>query len=370
MYESEPLYSQLMLSAAVGITLLAALLLNIRIPHDKRLTKLRTARKYLTISYFVLAGLNLVSYCTGYDAELDRANTLAVAPYQALLMTMTLLVFIRPDRVQVKSFYLQFAAITLVALLLNVTLLCLPRLFPILFYATVAGYVLQLIIYTRIFYRAYHHTLRQVEDYYDDEEESRLRWVKSGFNGMLIIGAMAFIALFADSWFYLIFIPMYIACYAFVAFKFSKYLHEMAFLLPVLDKAEETAALPLSGKEHHLKAALEEWIAQKGYLAKDVPTEEIARMLGTNIATLRAYSKKCYGMDFCSWRVEARIREAQRIFDEHPDFTPVQVGNMVGIPDRGYFLRQFRKATGQTPTEYRMERMKIGRTFVEAGISE
>lgn len=358
MHPSVALYSELMLSAAIAITILAALLLSTHIPDDKRLVKLRAARKYLAISYFVLATLNLLSYITGYEPELDRANTLAVAPYQALLMTMTLLVFIRPSKVRSKSVYLQLAVITAAGIALNATLFLLPAVFPYLFYGITAGYVLQLIIYTRIFYRAYRTTLRQAENYYDDEEESRLRWVRFGFHAMLTIGTMAFAALFTGPWFYPIFIPAYIACYAFVAFKFSKYLHDMAFILPVLDKPEEeTEPQPddehLSDEEYQLQKALEQWIEQKGFLVKDIPTEDIARMLDTNIATLRAYSKKHHGMDFCSWRVEMRIREAQRTFDEHPELTPTQVGNLVGMPDRGYFLKQFRKITGMTPAEYR-----------------
>ncbi|MDD6211492.1 MAG: hypothetical protein PUB21_12930 [Bacteroidales bacterium] len=34
----------------------------------------------------------------------------------------------------------------------------------------------------------------------------------------------------------------------------------------------------------------------------------------------RQYMKKYYGMDFRPWRKELRLREAARLFTEHPEY--------------------------------------------------
>lgn len=58
--------------------------------------------------------------------------------------------------------------------ILFVTLFCLTDYFLWFFYAGLVAYIAQLIIYTRIFMLAYRRTVKEVEDYYDDDAEHRL----------------------------------------------------------------------------------------------------------------------------------------------------------------------------------------------------
>lgn len=107
-----------MLLASGVIAALAVSIIGIKIPSKHKFRKLRTARATLAASFITLSILNFICYFTGYDEDLDRLNTMIVAAFQALLLTGTLLVFIRPDVVTGKWVGLQVAAISLITALL------------------------------------------------------------------------------------------------------------------------------------------------------------------------------------------------------------------------------------------------------------
>lgn len=114
----EKTYCDLMLLASGVIAALAVSIIGIKIPSKQEFRKLRTARATLAASFITLSILNFICYFTGYDEDLDRLNTMIVAAFQALLLTGTLLVFIRPDVVTGKWVGLQVAAISIITALL------------------------------------------------------------------------------------------------------------------------------------------------------------------------------------------------------------------------------------------------------------
>ena len=107
----ERLYCDLMLLASGVIAALAVAIIGVKIPSRQEFGKLRIARGTLAASFITLSILNFICYFTGYDENFDRLNTLIVAAFQALLLTGTLLVFIRPDVVTGKWVGLQTAVI-------------------------------------------------------------------------------------------------------------------------------------------------------------------------------------------------------------------------------------------------------------------
>ena len=93
-------YKFLMGTSAFVIAILGVMLAATAIQPENGLEKLRKARNILVPSYFVLALLSLVCCFTGYDRRVEPASTLFVASFQALLFTMSMLVFIRPNVVR------------------------------------------------------------------------------------------------------------------------------------------------------------------------------------------------------------------------------------------------------------------------------
>lgn len=96
----EATYKFLMGASAFVIAILGVMLATTMIRPENGLEKLRKARNILVPSYLLLAFLSLICCLTGYDRRIEPASTLFVASFQALLFTMSMLVFIRPTEVR------------------------------------------------------------------------------------------------------------------------------------------------------------------------------------------------------------------------------------------------------------------------------
>ena len=91
-------YMFLTLASGIALAVLGWQLCSIHIPHREDTHRLRTARAILAASYFILA---IPAFCELFNGgEADRkiiaVFTIAVAAYQSLLFTVTLLTFIQP----------------------------------------------------------------------------------------------------------------------------------------------------------------------------------------------------------------------------------------------------------------------------------
>lgn len=363
-------HDMLVFTSACVIAALGGLLPGIHFPSGKEWKNLRVARDYLATSCLILAALSVLNFLmqgTGKNSSAQDILVLLIASCQALLFTMTLLTFIQPLYVRKKRVIPQAAAITAVGTVLFLTLFLWKTAFPVVFYAAMAGYLFQLVYYTTLFRRKYALCLRQMEEYYDEDEDHRLQWVRTGFYTSLSIGVMALCSLlFLKEWVYDIFIVIYTAFYVYMVSRFLNYRNnEVKFVLPAVTRETGTAEKEkchgqetrnpriMTEREQKFKIALEEWIKEKKFSEKDIGVEEIARSLGTDSSFLRYYFRTYMKNDFRTWRSELRIREAQRVLDQNPHVALSRVCETVGFNDKGNFHRQFQKITGTTPANYR-----------------
>ena len=373
-----------MLLASGVIAALAVVLMNMRIPRTPEFRKLRKARGTLAASYLILSALNLTCYFTGYDSELDRLNTLIVAAYQALLLTGTLLVFIRPDVVTGKWVAVQTGAITGLSALLYAAMFLAPTLYRPLFYGATALLVLQLALYSIRFFRSLGDTLREANDYYAEECSPRLSQIKAGFILMLVIGVMALCSMFIGPWSYVVFVPAYLVCYTFVAMAMLRYVNRTAFILPAITAsashdpseappvregrqgAKAQAAIP-EAQRQALRERIARWEAEGKYRERDIPYKDILLELGTDAATMRAFMKSENGMDFRSWRNRLRLRDACTLLLEHPEMTVGQISEEVGYSDGSNFHTDFRRIIGMSASQWRRKNRTISPLQKEHG---
>lgn len=373
---NETTYKILMGASAFMIAMLGGMLATTTILPEDGLEKLRKARNILVPSYFVLALLSLVCCFTGYDRRIEPASTLFVASFQALLFTMSMLVFIRPGEVRWSMVFRQAGGIAVAGATLFITLFCFTDYYLWFFYTGIAAYIIQLIIYTRKFTQAYRKTVQEVEDYYDEDGENRLTWVKTGFYSALAVGVMAISVLFFIDW-YKFFVPLYVLYYSFMVMWFVNYYRRMKFAIPVIaavppeakvyatpietDMVEtgksvkedkETPETIFLTKEQLLKERLQKYVDEKEYCEKDIPSGIVVDSFGVPQSFFRQYMKDHYGMDFRPWRKELRLREAARLFTENPGYTIEEVCEMVGYNNSGNFNRDFKKMMEMTPKTY------------------
>ena len=94
-------------------------------------------------------------------------------------------------------------------------------------------------------------------------------------------------------------------------------------------------------------------MAAKHYLEPDVSVEEIAQQMGISRQTLNDYFSSILQTPFRSWRIELRIREAQRLLAADPAIATGELCTHCGYNDRSNFHKHFLKVTGKTLAEYR-----------------
>lgn len=349
------------------IIVLAAMLLGVHISNDEKLIQFRLAKKYLSLSYFVLGISGFASFFSQQEAEdetLMATCVLIIASYQALLFTYTILALIQPLYIKRKQIFIQFGVITIAGIILLLALFFGSHsLHTLLFYILAIVYFLQISFYTYIFRLRYNICLQSLEEYYDDNERARLQWVVFSFFSALTIGILALISLFISS-FYILFSILYTVYYAYMVSRFYNYQIDFRFAIAVInkniqieEKPDIDLVLPIAKarneKCERFRHALDKWIEEKRFTEKDISVDEIAQSLGVNRNFLQYYFRTYMHTDFRTWRSELRISEAQIIFKEKPEISLDEVRELVGFNHRANFHQQFQKITGLTPTEYR-----------------
>ncbi len=100
-------------------------------------------------------------------------------------------------------------------------------------------------------------------------------------------------------------------------------------------------------------AAVASWVQDRSYV-KNLPTlEDIAADVGVPPDQLSAYIHVHERRHVLAWRKRLRIRDAMALIRSHPELPISVVGEMVGIPDKSNFKRQFADQTGMSPREWR-----------------
>lgn len=364
-------YYILTFAISFTVTILGVMLLGLHIVPDKELDNLRFLRNYLAISYFVLGISGFVSFLSQQETEnesLMASCTLIIASYQALLFTYTILALIQPLYIRRKQIFVQLGIITIIGLLLLLVLFFTPHfLYRLFFYIVVVIYIFQISYYIYVFRIKYKLCLKSLEEYYDEDERIRLRWVNFSFYGALIIGILALASLFLNLYFYILFSVLYTAYYAYMVSRFYNYQIDFNFAIPVINQNEKRkeeisdscSTQYETEKIEKFSFILGEWVEEKKFTQKDISVDEIAESLEVSHSFLQYYFRTYMQTDFRTWRSELRIQEAKTILKEHPEISLEKVREQVGFNHRANFHQQFQRITGLTPTQYKQQKKSI-----------
>ena len=392
-------------SSSLIILILGCLLIAVGIPKTPQWKHLHYSCLCLAISYLILGTAGLTESVTELSGELitlKRQLILGVSFFQAMLFTGTCLVFIRPQVLTSRLILNQLLWVTPLLLVLYGSFFLWPSIHPLIFGITLVTYLTQLIYYTYRFKKEYDKGINQLELHFCEQFAERLFWIKRLFYMSLGIGLIAFLhaiipfnQVIVD-----IFQISYTVYYIYVVICFITYGRIDKYVvgtLPQIDTKQESIeeattpqeTVPVNTTvkatepnietslsqstnidtiitepeassvkketraEKRLTIALEEWVKNERYLCQDVPIEDTAKELDTDVDSLHDYFLTHKGILFRTWRVMLRIEKAKQILETNPTIKISELQTKVGFSDKSYFFRRFKQVTGKTPNEYR-----------------
>ena len=241
------------------------------------------------------------------------------------------------------------------------------------------AFLVQSVTYIVYFDKAYKHSLRELENYYDEDESHKIKWVRfcyviSMLTNIFILVYLGFYWLFdyklATASIYTVWYLLYMLYMTsnFISFLGSHKLVLDAFAHKTLSgkdirlrRDERRTARLSNGTEVSLNEketvkldrALQAWVEEKNYRKYDKSREEIAAELKTSKEFLHHYFLNRVGVDFKTWRTQLRIEDAKKMLLEDKKISTNLVGEMCGFSDRSNFHRQFVKIVGCSPREWR-----------------
>jgi len=94
-------------------------------------------------------------------------------------------------------------------------------------------------------------------------------------------------------------------------------------------------------------------LTEKYYLKPEVNIEEMARYLKIGRTSLSRFINNEEGLNFNAWINMLRIEESKLFLVKYPDYTLIEISEMVGYSESSNFSRQFKQLTSKSPSVWR-----------------
>ena len=379
------------LIVGVGSTVLALLLMLIKIPHSDYSSKLTKSKLALVISYLICGFMMFYamtqfnqSYIRDWDMYL-MLTIYIVVHFSTSIISYSMIALLKTEKHKWESLFVPglFVSALLSFMLLEAYKSSDRTYFWIISVIAIVSFLIQSVTYIVHFDRAYKNSLRELENYYDEDESHKIKWVKFCYviSMLTILFVLVYMCLY---WFldykmevaslytlwYLVYM-LYLTS-NFISFIGSHKLVLDAFAHKTLSgqeliqklsenkrrkgKIAKNSDMPVTIKESEFKkleSALEIWVQQKKFRDYDKSREEIARELNTSKDILHRYFLIRKGVDFKTWRTELRIEEAKRLLLKDKHASTNIIAEASGFSDRSNFHRQFVKIVGCSPRQWR-----------------
>lgn len=375
----------------VGSTILALLLMLIKIPHSDYSAKLTNSKIAIVVS-FLICGFMMFYAMNQYGKpdirDWDMFLMLAiyiVVHFSTSIISYSMIALLKSEKHKGQVFFVPglFVSAVIAFMLLESYKSGSGMYFWGVCTVAVVAFLIQSVTYIVHFDRVYKKSISELEGYYDEDESHKIKWVRFCYviSMLTILFVLVYMLLY---WFldykvevasiYTIWYLIYMLYLTsnFISFIGSHKLVLDAFahralsggdLMQLINenkkrKGRKVAvdSLPASIKESEfqkLEAALEQWVNERRYCEYDKSREQIARELNTTKEILHHYFTSRKGMDFKTWRTELRIGEAKRLLLKDKKASTNIIADASGFSDRSNFHRQFVKIVGCSPKQWR-----------------
>lgn len=379
------------LIVGVGSAVLAVLLLLIKIPQSAYSGKLATSKLAIVVSFLICSFMmfyTISQYGSSaiWDWEMFTMLTIyIVVHFSTCIISYSMLALLNTERQKGQNLFMPGLLVSAIVafMLLESYKSQDMRYFAAVCLVAVIAFLIQSVTYIVYFDRAYKQSLTDLENYYDEDESHKVKWVRFCYVISMLtnIFFLVYLCLF---WFldYKIEIAAlytfwYLLYFLYLTSNFLSFLSTHKLVLDavahkVLTGQELNIQLgegrrnrknrqggkraEASGKDaefNRIEESLKSWVELKKYCEYDKSRDEIARELDTTTEMLHVYFNTRKGVDFKTWRTELRIEEAKRLLLENKEISTSVIGEISGFSDRSNFHRQFVRLVGCSPKQWR-----------------
>ena len=242
---------------------------------------------------------------------------------------------------------------------------------------SVVLYIVNCIIHIVLFHRTYLRSVQKLEQYYDEEENNKMKWIRFCYIMMMLTQMFVLVYMLLPRGFMKIYTLWYVLFMVYFSANFISFLGSNKLLLDafayktlsgqeIMERIERRKRMKKGGKEaqpldsqiteqelNRIEHALDKWVKEKRYREYDKTREQIAKELNTSKEMLHLFFVTRMSVDFKTWRTRLRIEEAKFLLLENQEMSINIVAELSGFSDRSNFHRQFTKIVGCSPKQWR-----------------
>lgn len=376
------------LIVGVGAAILAVLLMLIKLPKSDHIAKLANSKHGMIVS-FLICSFTMFYTISKYDDDFiwdwsmfTMLMIYIVVHFSTSIISYSLTALLNSSNQKRNTYFKPalFISAILTVLLLESYSSGDMQYFIIICLIALTVFLIQSITYIVYFHRAYKQSVKDLENYYDEDEGHRIKWVRFCYI-IAMLTNLFFLVYLVVYWLldyrmevaslYTIWYLLYMLYLTsnFISFIGSHKIVLDAFAHNVLsgqifqnmvpsrkvknkDVISEQA-MNVDKKFAALDKAIENWIAQKMFCEYDKTRDQIAEELNTTKDILNLYFATRVGVDFRTWRTALRIEEAKKQLLENKLASINMISEASGFSDKSNFHRQFVRLVGCSPRHWR-----------------
>ena len=365
--------------AIVTSFVLAFLLFLINVPNSEHSRKLVKAKNTIAMCFFISSILFFVCYTYSGIEDYEVFSSLmmfVVTAISSAILSFSLMNLLEEgdnDKfflnvtiiaifscILIRSFWMERGAMRWAILIGSVVL-----------------YIVNCIIHIILFHRTYLRSVQKLEQYYDEEENNKMKWIRFCYIMMMLTQMFVLVYMLLPRGFMKIYTLWYVLFMVYFSANFISFLGSNKLLLDafayktlsgqeIMERIERRKRMKKGAKEaqpldsqvteqelNRIEHALDKWLKEKRYREYDKTREQIAKELNTSKEMLHMFFVTRMSVDFKTWRTRLRIEEAKVLLLENPEMSINIVAELSGFSDRSNFHRQFTKIVGCSPKQWR-----------------
>ena len=365
--------------AIVTSFVLAFLLFLINVPNSEHSRKLVKAKNTIAMCFFISSILFFVCYT--YSGIEDYEVFSSLMMFVVTAISSAILSFSLMNLLEEGDNDKFFLNVTIIAIFSCILMRSFWMERGAMRWAILIGsvvlYIVNCIIHIILFHRTYLRSVQKLEQYYDEEENNKMKWIRFCYIMMMLTQMFVLVYMLLPRGFMKIYTLWYVLFMVYFSANFISFLGSNKLLLDafayktlsgqeIMERIERRKRMKKGAKEaqpldsqiteqelNRIEHALDKWVKEKRYREYDKTREQIAKELNTSKEMLHLFFVTRMSVDFKTWRTRLRIEEAKLLLLENQEMSINIVAELSGFSDRSNFHSQFTKIVGCSPKQWR-----------------